>query len=184
MSMYDASLQTRQCRNPSATNRPVIMVHYPTHRPCSAHTSLLLGVSPMDERLAQTCFSLGLLGLGQAQTSQVSIAQIPTLQNPNPQNPPELDHLLPNTTTTPTRLINPQTISSYRLTTLQATKNPLSPNLHNPRFSLNLSTPQPHPFPPLSRPIILLSHTTTRTTAKSKSETMRTPSHHHRFTRL
>ena len=122
--------------------------------------------------------------LGRRKPLNSQLPKIPTLQNPNSQDPPELDHLLPNNTATPITLRNPHTISSYRLTIPKATKNPLSPNLHNPRFSLNLSTPQPHPFPPLSRPIILLSHTATQTTGNSKSETMRTPSHHHKFTKL
>ena len=142
---------------------------------CSAHTNPPWG-QPYEGTIGADLFQLGSLGLWAERK--------PLKQNPNSQNPPELDHLLPDTTITPIRLINPHAISSYRLTTLQATRNPLSPNLHNPRFSLNLSTPQPHPFAPLSRPIILLSHTTTQTTAKSESETMQTPSHHHKFTKL
>ena len=167
--------QTRQCRNPSPTKRPLIIVHYPQTM-FSPHEPLLAGVSPMDERLAQTCFSLGLLGRRKP--------LLPKSQTPIPKIQPELSHLLPNTTTTPTEQINPLTTSPYHLTNPQATKHPLSPNLHNPRFSLTLSTPQPHPFLPLSHPIIFTlphHHTNLR---KVKSETMQTPPHHHNSTKL
>ena len=86
--IYDARLPTRGCRNPSTMNRPFIIVHYHV----SAQTNFLPRGQPYgNERLAQTCFSLGLLGsLGQAQTS--------TAQTPNPKFSiiqPELSHLLP-----------------------------------------------------------------------------------------
>ncbi len=176
MTIYDARLQTRRCRNPypSTMSQPLI-IHHPA-LPCPR------GVSPMDERLAQTCFSLDLLG----RRKPLNL-YCPNLnpQSPIPKIQPELSHLLPNTTTTPTKQINPLTTSPYHLTNPQATKYPLSPNLHNPRTF-------PATYPPhsltLSSPSLtlssLLSHTTTQTTGNSKSETMPTLPHHHKFTEL
>lgn len=104
---------------------------------------------PYERTIGADLFQLGSLGsLGSWAGANLSTAQIAKSQSPIPKIQPELDHLLPNTTTTPAKQINPHTTSSYHLRTPQATKHSLSPNLHNPRFSLTPSTPQPHHFSP------------------------------------
>ena len=90
--IYDARLPTRGCRNPSTMNRPFIIVHYHV----SAQTDFLPRGQPYgNERLAQTCFSLGLLGRRKPLLPKTPNPKFSIIQ-------PELSHLLPNTTTTPT----------------------------------------------------------------------------------